>query len=192
MPMKYYFFGFLFFFVMTGSLRAAPNFWDVPNATPTPVPAPEIQNWGQITETDNQPTPTPVLAPKVEFPTPTPTPRPGLSPKDPTAAALFSVVVPGAGHFYAGDPLKGIVFASLFGVGLWQTLDNLQLVRTSAGDLVAKDETAGNLFGLATLAAYGFGIQDAMNTASDYNKQNHLTVSLGLEPFPNATLAYRF
>jgi TM2 domain-containing membrane protein YozV len=191
--MKYRSFGFLVFFAMTGALQAAPNFWDVPNATPTPVPAPEIQNWGQITEYNTPvPTPTAVMAPKFEYLSPTPTPQPGLSPKDPTVAALFSVVVPGAGHVYAGDPLKGIIFASLFGVGLWQTLDNLQLVRTSAGDLVAKDETAGNLFGLATLAAYGFGIQDAMNTATDYNKQNHLTVSLGLEPFPTATLAYRF
>jgi len=192
MPMKYLSYGFLVCFALASVLRAAPNFWDVPNATPTPVPAPEIQNWGQITEEDNKPTPTPVLAPKVELPTPTPTPRPGLSPMDPTAAALFSVVIPGSGHVYAGDPFKGIVFAALFGVGLWQTLHNLQLVRNGAGDLVAKDETAGNLFGLVTLAAYGFGIQDAMNTASDYNKQNHLTVSLGLEPFPNATLAYRF
>ncbi|HVZ81258.1 MAG TPA: hypothetical protein VHE12_10770 [bacterium] len=191
--MKYRSFLVLVSFALAGFLQAAPSFWDVPNATPTPIPTPEIQNWGQITEYNTpQPTPTPVMAPQVEAPTPTPTPLPGLSPKDPTVAALFSVVLPGSGHVYAGDPLKGIAFAALFGVGLWQTLDNLQLVHNGSGDLVAKDETAGNLFGLATLAAYGFGIQDAMNTASDYNKQNHLTVSLGLEPYPNAVLAYRF
>jgi hypothetical protein len=193
MTMKYRSFLIPVLFTLAGVLQAAPNFWEVPNATPTPIPAPEVQNWGNVTEYNTPvPTPTAVMAPRVELPTRTPTPRPGLSPKDPTVAALFSVVVPGSGHVYAGDPLKGIVFAALFGVGLWQTLDNLQLVRNDAGDLVAKNETAGNLFGLGTLAAYGFGIQDAMNTASDYNKQNHLTLSLGLQPYPNAVLAYRF
>ncbi|HEY5039355.1 MAG TPA: hypothetical protein VIJ93_09815, partial [bacterium] len=112
----------------------------------------------------------------------------------PTKAALFSVVVPGAGQVYAGDPLKGLVFATLFGVGLWQTIDNFQLVPDQPGssNLVAKNETAGNLFGLATLAAYGFGIQDAFNTASNYNRKHYLALNFGITPRPNANLAFLF
>lgn len=170
---------------------ASPNFWNSANATPTPIPPPDIQ---QSEEPSNilTSTPTPVAAPQVEVPTSTPTPLAGVGPKDPTTAALFSVLIPGSGHVYAGDPTKGLVFATLFGLGLWQTLDNLQLVRDSAGDLVAKNETAGNLFGLATLAAYGFGIQDAFNTATDFNKKNHLTFYFEMDPHPNARLAYLF
>jgi TM2 domain-containing membrane protein YozV len=174
---------------LCSGLEAA-NFWNVPNATPTPLPPPEIQEWGNTVDVV-KPTDTPVLAPMVQVATPTPTPLPGLKLKKPTLAAIFSVVVPGSGQVYAGDPVKGIVFASLFGIGLWQTLDNLDLVNSSNG-LVAKNETAGNLFGLATLAVYGFGIQDAYNTAASYNKKNYLTFHLGITPRPNANLAYMF
>jgi hypothetical protein len=177
--------------VLPTLLIAAPNFWSNPNATPTPLPAPNVEQSEEPAVVQTT-TPTPVSAPVVQIPTMTPTPKPGLRPKDPTTAALFSVVIPGAGHVYAGDPGKGIIFAALFAGGLIETIDNLQLVRNSSGDLVAKDETAGNLFGLATLAAYGFGIQDAFNTASDYNKNNHLTLNFGIQPRPNATLAYLF
>ncbi len=175
-------------FGVFSNLESAPNFWNVENATPTPLPPPQIQEWGNTTDIV-KPTATPVVAPMVQIPTPTPTPLPGLSPKSPTEAALFSVFLPGAGQVYAGDPIKGIVFASLFGIGLWQTLDNLQLV-DGLGD--TKNETAGNLFGLATLAVYGFGIQDASNTAINYNKKNYLTFHFGIEPRPNANLAYMF
>jgi TM2 domain-containing membrane protein YozV len=189
--MKFKAFLILMGFGLVSNLQAAPSFWNDTNATPTPIPAPEIQPWGDTTDT-LKPTATPVLAPTVRFPTPTPTPRPGLSALNPTQAALFSVVIPGSGQVYAGDPLKGILFASLFGLGLWQTLDNFQLVSDGAGGLVAKNETAGNLFGLATLAAYGFGIQDAYNTAASYNKKNYLTLNFGVSPRPNARLAYMF
>ena len=177
--------------VLPTLLHAAPSFWNVPNATPTPPPPPDVQPFEEPVQNLTA-TPTPVIAPSVLVPTPTPTPKPGLSAKNPTQAALFSVVIPGSGHVYAGDPGKGLVFAALFGLGLWQTLDNLQLIHNSSGELVAKNETAGNLFGLATLAAYGFGIQDAYNTALTYNKDNHLTLGLGIEPYPNASLAFRF
>lgn len=177
--------------VLPAILEAAPNFWNDPNATPTPLPAPDIQQSLEPVEVLTA-TPTPVLAPSVQVPTATPTPQPGLRPKNPTEAALFSVVIPGSGQVYAGDPLKGLVFATLFGLGLWQTLDNLQLVHDDSGNLVAKNETAGNLFGLATLAAYGFGIQDAYNTAGQYNKRNNLTLNFGIQPRPNASLAFSF
>lgn len=183
---------------LASSAHAAPKFWENPSETPTPLPAPPVQTNEAPAEYDTA-TPTPVVAPVVEIPSPTPTPMPGLRAKNPTHAALFSVFVPGSGQVYAGDPVKGIVFAALFGVGLWQTLDNLSLVPDSGGNnlgtnnsLVAKNETLGNLFGLGTLAVYGFGIQDAFNTAVSYNKTNHLTLSLGIYPRASVLLAYRF
>lgn len=180
------------FLSWTSLLYAAPRFWN-PAGTPTPLPVPNVDAVEEPQAFMTM-TPTPVNAPAIEFPTPTPTPLPGLQPKNPTEAALFSVIIPGAGQVYAGEPLKGLVFAALFGVGLWQTLDNLQLVPSSplATDLVAKKETAGNLFGLATLAAYGFGIQDAYNTANNYNHEHNLALNLEITPRPNIRVAYLF
>ena len=176
------------------AVQAAPNFWQ-PHGTLTPTPpAPPLVEVSQEPDQFQTATPTPVLAPAVKVPTPTPTPEPGFSPKDPSTAALFSVVLPGAGQFYNDEPLKGLVFATLFGLGLWQTLNNLQLVSdaSSGATCVAKNETAGNLFGLATLAAYGFGIQDAYNSATGYNRSHNLTLSFGFRPQIGADLTYRF
>jgi hypothetical protein len=172
-------------------LLATPKFWN-PQGTPTltPLPVPNVEAAEEPQDFLTM-TPTPVIAPAVELPTPTPTPQPGLQPINPTQAALFSVVIPGSGQVYAGDPLKGLALAALFGAGLWQTLDNLQLVPSSSG-LVAKKETAGSLFGLATLAVYGFGIQDAYNTAENYNRDNHLALRFNTSPCPNIRLAYLF
>jgi hypothetical protein len=131
----------------------------------------------------------------VVFPTATPTPLPGLGSKDSTTAALFSTVIPGAGQVYDGDPLRGLVFASLFGVGLWQTIYNLQLVNgnnSNGGNSVVRNEDAGELIGLGTLAVYGFGIQDAANGANDYNRRNNLALTFQLKPRSGAQLALRF
>ena len=202
-PMKYRLPWLVAAWVLPAILQAAPQFWSVPNATATPLPAPDIEQSMEPAAVQTA-TPTPVMAPAVQVAPPTPTPRPGLNPKNPTQAALFSAVVPGAGEVYAGDPVKGVAFAALFGLGLWQTLDNLQLVPDVSGGIPqtftnnqnvsvrAKNETAGNLFGLATLAVYGFGIQDAYNSAATYNKNNYLTLNFGIGPHPNASLAYRF
>jgi hypothetical protein len=87
--------------------------------------------------------------------------------------------------------LKGVVIAALFGVGLWQTIDNLSLQNVN-GTVQSKDEDLGNLCGLATLAIYGYQIQDASDTSAQYNKKNYLTFNLGISPGPNARFAYMF
>ena len=191
MPMKRTAFFILAAWFSAAALQATPKFWNDPKSTPTPPQAPEVQPVEEPQEYKTA-TPTPVIAPMVEIGSPTPTPQPGLSPKNPTQAALFSVVIPGSGHVYAGDPLKGLAFATVFGLSFWQTLDNLQTVSDGNGNLTSRNETAGNLFGLAALAAYGFGIQDAYNTAVNYNKRNYLTFHLGVSPRPNAALAFLF
>jgi hypothetical protein len=174
----------------TSSLHAAPTFWTSEDDTPTPPPAPGVDT-SSVPSSYLTASPTPVLAPIIKAVSPTPTPIPGLKPQDPTAAALLSVVVPGAGQVYAGDPLKGVVIAALFGAGLWQTIDNLSLQNVN-GTVQSKDEDLGNLFGLATLAVYGYQIQDASDIATQYNKKNYLTFNLGISPGPNARLAYLF
>ncbi|HXL73996.1 MAG TPA: hypothetical protein VN963_10270 [bacterium] len=192
-------------FVVIGSsspIQAGHNFWTSEDESPTPTEVPKIPPEFLTAS------PTPVIVPAIQAVPPTPTPRPGLKAIDPTAAALFSVVVPGSGQVYAGDPLKGIVIAALFGVGLWQTIDNLSLQQinsglpqtqdvngtqmTTTGTLQSKDEVLGSLEGLATLAIYGYQIQDASDISTQYNKKNYLTFNLGISPRPNARLAYMF
>lgn len=193
MPMKLNSFFLAIAFLAVSSLQAAPQFWEQHGTiTPTmvvPQPVEEMEPSSYKIAT-----PTPAAAPQVQYATPTPTPLPGISAKNPTQAAIFSAVIPGSGHVYAGDPVKGIIFAAVFGVGLWQTIDNFQLVPETPGSttLVSKNEDLGHLFGLVTLAAYGFGIQDAYSTAANYNKKNNLTLRFGITPRPNADLAYLF
>jgi hypothetical protein len=193
MPMKLKRFFLAAALSAVSALQAAPQFWEQHGTiTPTmvvPQPVEEMEPSSYKIAT-----PTPEAAPQVQFATPTPTPLPGLSPKNPTQAAIFSAVVPGSGHFYSGDPVKGILFAAIFGVGLWQTIDNFQLIPETPGSttLKSKNEDLGHLFGLVTLAAYGFGIQDAYSAASNYNKNNNLTLRFGISPKPNFDLAYRF
>jgi hypothetical protein len=156
-----------FILISTGfssSLHAAPQFWTSEQDTPTPIPAPSV-NTSSVPISYLTASPTPVIVPRIKAVSPTPTPRLGLKPEDPTAAALLSVVVPGSGQVYAGDPLKGVVIAALFGVGLWQTIDNLSLQSASDGTLsTVKDEDLGSIEGLLTLAIYGYQIQDASDT----------------------------
>lgn len=173
---------------------ASPNFWKS-KQTPTPPEPPPIQQLEEPVQFQTA-TPTPVPAPFLGVPSPTPTSVPGLSTKNPTKAALFSMVIPGSGQVYAGDALKGIAFAALFGVGFWQTFDNLQLVpdpsNAYGSKVKSKNEEAGELIGFATLAVYGFGIQDAFDTAAGFNKRNNLDLSFGIIPRPQATLAFMF
>ncbi len=192
----------LFLLLFPGRLLwASPNFWGNATATPT-VPFEEQK---EISPAVLVATATPVVIKPVTFPTPTATPLDGLKPKDATTAAIFSTIIPGSGQVYDGDALRGLVFATLFGVGLWQTIDNLSLVNgnNSAangagsvpgnnGNSVVKNEDAGELIGLATLAVYGFGIQDAANGANDYNRRNNLSLTFQIKPRGGAQLALRF
>lgn len=176
--------------------EAAPKFWQSngPTETPTPPLAPIPQVMEEASSEPKVTPSAPVTAPRIDIATPTPTPALGVERLDPTLAAVLSAVVPGSGHVYAGDPLKGLAFATVFGLGLWQTIDNLRLVPdpSDPDSTISKDETAGNLFGLVTLAAYGFGIQDAFSTAVEHNRRNHLSVRLEVAPGPTLRLACLF
>lgn len=201
--MKLKFLACLILFLLPGpALWAVPSFWSVQGATPTPPAPPPVE---QTEESSSvlAPSPTPEAVKSVVFPSPTPTPLPGLKSKDSTTAAIFSMIIPGSGQVYDDDPLRGVVFAALFGVGLWQTIDNLSLVSgnneagnngylSHNGNSVIKNEDAGELIGLATLAVYGFGIQDAANGANNYNRRNNLSLTFQVKPRSGAQLALRF
>jgi hypothetical protein len=194
MKEKIFLLGVLAFFTGLSAPQAAPSFWNPSGTqTPTPVAAPPVMVPSDSSDVLTA-TPTAVVAPLVGIATPTPTAEPGIHRKDPTAAALFSVFVPGAGQVYDGDPLKGVAFAAVFGVSLWQTIDSLQLEPDpkNPGDVIAKDENRGSLFGLLALAAYGFGIEDALDGAVDYNRRHYVSLSLGLQPMASASLSYHF
>jgi hypothetical protein len=172
----------------TPTIEPTPN----PNLAPPKIKPVKAKN----IEADYLPATEPVVLPNISFPEkvePTPTPEPGMIPKDPLAAALLSAMVPGAGHAYSGEPLRGLFFAAAFGVSLYLTLDNLRLVDEANTDQrVARNETAGSLYGLATLAAYGFGIQDASSGARRYNRRHHLRFGFTVRPQPGAALALAF
>ena len=186
MKEKIFLLGVFAFFAGLSAPQAAPSFWNPSGTqTPTPVAAPVI-----VVPSDSNDiltaTPTAVVAPYVGIATATPTPRPGIHRIDPTTAAVFSLFVPGAGQVYDNDPLKGVAFAAVFGVGLWQTIDSLQLIPNpnSPGDVIAKNEEKGSLFGLLTLAAYGFGIEDALDGAVDYNRRHYVSLRWGFNRWP--------
>ncbi len=169
----------------------------MPTPSPTPNPnlaPPEIK--ARRGADDVLPAIAPVLLPNIAFPervTPSPTPVPGMVPKDPTAAAIFSAFIPGLGHAYCKEPLKGVFFAAAFGISLYLSLDNFRLETVPNSDeRVARNETAGSLYGLATLAAYGFSIQDAYNSARRHNRRYHLDVALDPGSHPRVAFKVSF
>jgi hypothetical protein len=162
---------------------------------PTPTPNPKLVP-PDVKMRDVLPSIAPATLPDIKFPervTPSPTPDPGVMPKDPTAAALFSAFVPGLGHVYAKEPLKGVFFAAAFGLSLYLSVDNFRLEsEPNSDERVARNETAGSLYGLAALAAYGFSIQDAYNSARRHNRRHHLSVAFEPVPHPRVAFAVRF
>jgi hypothetical protein len=110
------------------SAWSEPSFWKKGTPTPiTPKPpqvAPLPSDESEPATGQNQDGFTAVEAPALGEPVATPTPVPGKTPKSPTTAGLLSAVLPGSGHVYAGQPLRGLFFAGAFGLTLWQSLEN--------------------------------------------------------------------
>jgi hypothetical protein len=176
-----------FFIVFTILLAGVSSVWSEPSfwkkdGTPTPssLKPPQV---APVEEDENNPanlnaqvTPTPVEAPVLGEPVAAPTPVLGKKTKHPTLAGLMSAVIPGSGNVYAAQPLRGVLFAGVFGVALWQSIENFKKT-----DGVIKNSNAGQLFGLAALVAYGFGVQDAYDSANRYNHRYHLKVAYDLD-----------
>jgi hypothetical protein len=184
----------------SGPAKMAPKVRNRKTPPPTPTPNPNLAppdvKVRKGTDDGSLPALAPATLPNIKFPdhvTPTPTPEPGLIPKDPTAAALFSVFLPGLGHAYCKEPLKGVFFAAAFGISLYLSIDNFRLEsEPNSDERVARNETAGSLYGLAALAAYGFSVQDAYNSARRYNRRHYLSVSFEPSPYPQVAMKVSF
>jgi hypothetical protein len=140
-------------------------------------------------EKEGEATPTPVVAPSLPETDGLPEPVAGKSPKRPRTAGWMSAVLPGSGHVYAGEPLKGLFFAGAFGLTLWQSVDNLQKLQP---DYREKNATAGQLYGLAAIVTYGFCVQDAFDSARRYNRRYHLKLTWVPRAGPYARVALIF
>ncbi len=188
-PIHAFLAAFLLFFGAL-SARCEPTFW-VKDGTPTPVAPkpPQVAPLQDATDAKDQVTPIAIEAPFLAEPSPTPTPEPGRTSKSPTKAALFSALLPGSGQVYTAQPLRGVCVAGVFGVALWQSIANFQKL---PGEYKAKNATAGQLFALAAIATYGFGIQDAYDGANRYNRRYHLKASLDPQGRPRLTFAWVF
>jgi hypothetical protein len=169
-----------------------PSFWN--KGTPTPV-APKPPQVAPIPVDENETAAEKakniseaVEAPVLGEPMATPTPVLGRKLKSPTKAGLFSAVLPGSGHVYAGQPVRGLLFAGVFGVTLWKSLENFK----KNDDGTMKNSNAGQLYGLAALLTYGFAVEDAYDSANRYNRRYHLKLSLNSKLGPHLMIARSF
>lgn len=94
--------------------------------------------------------------------------------KDPTAASVMSVFVPGSGHLYAGETWTGL---GVFGVTVGAPI--LGARATNTEDLVFSDQDVNwfpFILGVSVgVSAWLYGIFDADNAARAYNRNRGLT-----------------
>jgi hypothetical protein len=169
-----------------------PSFWNNGEPTPSALKPPQVAPYvdeSAATKGKGPSSPVTIDAPALGDAAPLPTPAPGKKAKSPTQAGLFSALLPGAGQVYAGQPIRGLVIAGVFGVTLWQSLEQF---KKRPGESDMKNPTAGQLLGLVTIAAYGFGVQDAYDGANRYNRRFHLKVSIHPTTGPRLSLARSF
>jgi TM2 domain-containing membrane protein YozV len=114
------------------------------------------------------------------------TPGPGY--KDPNTATLVGLFLPGAGQMYTGETKRG---AAIMGVGLGSLVLGTVLASNTAADCYDDDfdcNTGGIgasvLLGyLGYVAAWGYGIFDASDSAARMNARNGVSVAgVRLEP----------
>jgi hypothetical protein len=87
--------------------------------------------------------------------------------KDPGTATLFSVLLTGGGHFYAGDAKKGAV---LLGVGLGSLIAGAAATGVSCDGYSCSTSTAPFVAGtLVYLGTWIYGITDAGSAARRHN-----------------------
>jgi len=182
-------------FVLSAQAWADPSFYKNQKLDPTPIPPPQVVPVeGDLPSAKATPTVVVVPVLKEAIPTPEFTPVAGKTLRKASTAGILSAFFPGAGHVYAGEPLKGVFFAGAFGLTLWQSIRNFSLVEDPNvhGSYISRNQTAGSLYGLAALAAYGFGIQDAYASAHRYNRRYHLSLTLGPHNRQGLQLAWVF
>ena len=115
-------------------------------------------------------------------------PAPGY--KDPGTAMLVGFLAPGAGQIYTGETKRGL---TILGAGVGSLILGSMLATGQASDCYDYDTLAGcDAGGVATslmlgslgyLAAWGYGIYDAGDSAARMNARQGLTVAgMRVEP----------
>ena len=96
-----------------------------------------------------------------------------LHPKDPTAAACFSLLMPGLGHVYSESYTRGLIVAPAFGGGLAAILNNgrKKLDPTDPSEKVFLDPEGLNVAIAVTGAVYLLAAHDARAQARRYNRR---------------------
>lgn len=96
-----------------------------------------------------------------------------MNPKDPQAALVFSLLVPGLGHIYSESYLKGLFFFAAFGGSVAAIANNGRMVpdpSSSDGTVFRNAEGLNMAVGVATVI-YAFAAYDARGRAKAYNRK---------------------
>lgn len=107
--------------------------------------------------------------------------------KDPGTAMLIGLLVPGGGQMYAGETKRGV---TILGVGMGSLLAGSMLSLKESSDCLEGLECSGGLgttpllLGyLGYLAAWGYGVLDADDSAERVNASRGLAVAgMAVEP----------
>lgn len=129
------------FVILTGALHGQPVPRAVPGAAPTP---------------------------RVAAAVPADTAPPVRAWKSPVAAAGLGLVLPGAGHWYAGERGRGTLVAAVYWTG----------VALTAG---GRTDRVGHVGGVALLGALGVGVVDGARAAGRWNRRR-VTAALPTAP----------
>lgn len=106
--------------------------------------------------------------------------------RDPATATAISALVPGGGHFYAGESVTGV---TLMATSVGAPLIGLALTARSEERICNGYEcrTEVNLTPLlvgaaVTLGAYAYGLADAPRAADRANRRRGITTSIDVHP----------
>lgn len=104
--------------------------------------------------------------------------------KNPTAARVIGIL-PGAGHVYAGEPGRGLMY--LGGTAGLLLIGATAMVAECYGDLLGGPESCeasntADFFAAATIGLWAWSIYDAGRAAHRTNAKRRVALSLGVAP----------
>jgi hypothetical protein len=93
-------------------------------------------------------------------------------PKDPNAAMIFSLIMPGLGHLYTENYYWAVGIIPGFFVSTYLAIDNLQLESMQNSDQKEhRDENVGYVSAALGLLIYLYSAQDAHSKARKFNRR---------------------
>ncbi len=95
-------------------------------------------------------------------------------PKDPHAAMVFSLLLPGSGHLYTEHYYWAAAIIPVFGVSTYLAIDGLQLEvkdPNSPDQREPRDQHTGSIAAGVSLLLYFYSAQDAYSKAKKFNQR---------------------